>query len=171
VGLHVYIPAPVLSDLSSEVGQQVDLFTYLAVREDSLTLYGFQTRAERDLFEMLLGVSGIGPRTALATLSTLTPETLANAVQNDEPQIIARVPGLGKKTAQKLILELKGKLLPTDMPEGIGAVSSSDAEVIEALTALGYSIVEAQAAVQAIPRDTSENIETRIMVALSYFSD
>jgi len=140
------------------------------VREDALTLYGFVTEQERVIFTHLLAVSGIGPRLALSVVSTLSPEMLANAIQRDEPEMISRVPGVGKKTAQKIVLEMKGKLLPDTLPAGLAAVSIRDTEVIEALTTLGYSIVEAQAALQGIPRDAPEDIEERIRLALAYFS-
>ncbi|MGF1507297.1 MAG: Holliday junction branch migration protein RuvA [Chloroflexi bacterium] len=171
LGLQVFVPTSTLNALSTEVGQPVSLQTYLSVKEDALTLFGFSTDSERYVFEQLLSVSGIGPRIALAALSTLTPETLVTAVRQDEPEIIARVPGIGKKTAQKLILELKDRLRAVETPEGIPAVSETDTEVIAALTALGYSIVEAQAALQAVPRDAPDDIEERIRFALSYFSE
>lgn len=168
VGLELFVPASVLNEVG-EVGQPVDLFTLLIVREDSLTLYGFLNQEEKRIFELLMGVSGVGPRMALAALNTLSPELLANAVQRDEPDVIARVPGVGKKTAQKIILELKGKFHLEMLPPGLAAISTLDTEVIEALTALGYSIVEAQSAVQAIPRDAPQDVEERVRLALAYF--
>ncbi|NDJ52988.1 MAG: Holliday junction branch migration protein RuvA [Chloroflexi bacterium] len=105
VGFRVQVPASLINQLGRS-GDQVDLYTYLAVREDSLTLYGFRTEEDRHVFEMLLAVQGVGPRLALSFLNALSPEMLATAVQNDEPDVIARVPGVGKKTAQKVILEL-----------------------------------------------------------------
>ncbi len=168
VGLEIFVPAGVFTTLG-EVGQPVELLTHLVVREDSLTLYGFQNEEQRAVFEMLLGITGIGPRLALAVLSTLSPEMLANAVQRDEPEVIARVPGVGKKTAQKIALELKGRLLPEALAPGLVPMSALDTEVIEALTALGYSIVEAQAAIQSIPPDAPEDIEERVRLALTYF--
>jgi Holliday junction DNA helicase RuvA len=168
VGLEVHVPSNVFN-MYTDIGQPVELATCLVVREDSLTLYGFLLEEERQAFELLLGVSGIGPRLSLAVLSTLSLDMLASAVQRDEPEVIARVPGVGKKTAQKIALELKGKLLPEGMPVELAAISSTDTEVIAALTALGYSIVEAQAALQSIPRDAPDDIEERIRLALAYF--
>ncbi|MCC6905195.1 MAG: Holliday junction branch migration protein RuvA [Anaerolineae bacterium] len=170
VGLEVFVPRTVFNELNTQIGHPVNLRTSFIVREDSMALYGFVREEEHRIFELLLGVSGIGPRLALAALSTLTPETLANAIQQDDPDLIARVPGLGKKSAQKIILELKGKLLPSDMPPGLAAVSDLDTEVLAALTTLGYSIIEAQAALQSIPRDASQDVEERIVLALAYFS-
>ncbi len=169
VGLEVYVPASVLS-LLPDVGQPVELQTRLVVREDSLTLYGFLHEEERTVFDLLQTVQGIGPRLALSVLGVLSPEMLANAIHRDEPEVIARVPGLGKKMAQKIVLELKGKLLPEAMPAGLAAVSQLDTEVIAALTSLGYSIVEAQMALQSIPRDAPEDIEERVRLALAYFA-
>jgi Holliday junction DNA helicase RuvA len=168
VGFEVFVPTNVFNTYA-EIGQPIDLATRLVVREDSLTLFGFLLEEERQVFELLLGVSGIGPRLSLAVLSTLSLDVLASAVQRDEPEVIARVPGVGKKTAQKIVLELKGKLLLGDVPAELAAISDTDTEVIAALTSLGYSIVEAQAALQSIPRDTPDEIEERVRMALAYF--
>jgi Holliday junction DNA helicase RuvA len=170
VGIEVFVPLPTYNELRVEIAQRINLYTYLVVREDSLTLFGFREEQEKEIFTQLLTVSGVGPRLALSVLSTLTPETLANAIQNDQPELISRVPGVGKKTAQKIVLDLKGKLRAEALPEGLAAVSRSDTEIIEALTALGYSIVEAQAAIQSIPRDASPEFEDRLLLALSYFN-
>ncbi|HOA22672.1 MAG TPA: Holliday junction branch migration protein RuvA [Aggregatilineales bacterium] len=170
VGLLIYVPSSVFNKLG-RIGQPVELVTHLVVREDSLTLYGFASEEEKAIFEMLLGVSGVGPRLALAIVNTLAPNVLANAVQKDDPDIIARVPGIGKKTAQKIVLELKGKLVAQDLPAGLAAVSHADTEVIEALTAMGFSLVEAQAALQSIPRDAPDDLEERVRLALAYFAE
>jgi Holliday junction DNA helicase RuvA len=121
------------------------------------------------MFEMLLNVSGVGPKVALATLSMLAPDALRLALANDEPAIIARVPGVGRRTAQKIVLELKDKVQPS--VTGLAAlaqVTDIDTEVIEALTALGYSVVEAQRAVQKLPKDVT-TVEDRLRLALSQF--
>lgn len=170
VGLEVNVPSSVFNAVG-KLGQQVDLVTYLVVREDSLTLYGFANEEEKTIFELLMGVSGIGPRLALAVINTLAPNVLANAVQRDEPEIISRVPGVGKKTAQKIVLELRGKLVPEDMPAGLTAVSTVDTDVLEALTSMGFSLIEAQAALQAIPRDAPDDVEERVRLALAYFAE
>ena len=170
IGLEVFVPTSTYNRLT-DVGQAVELFTYLVVREDSLKLHGFLLEEEREIFEMLLTVQGVGPRLAMAVLSTMSPELLAQAIHRDDAQIISRVPGVGKKTAQKIVLELKGKLLPDTIPQGLVSVSKLDTEVIAALTVLGYSIVEAQAALQSIPRDAPEDIEERVRLALAYFAN
>jgi Holliday junction DNA helicase RuvA len=169
VGLQVFIPTQLLGDV--RVGELIHLYTYLAVREDSLTLYGFSSIEERDFFNMLLGVNGVGPRLALAGLSTLNPDTIRRAVFSEQPEIFSRIPGVGKKTAQKIIFHLQDKL---DSIKGFRqAVEMDDtsSQVLEALVALGYSIVEAQAAIQSIPRGTVDDIETKIRLALQYFSN
>ncbi len=171
VGLEVWVTAETYNRLASSPGQAVDLHTHLVVREDSLTLFGFVEEHEREIFQLLLGVSGVGPRLALNVVSTLSPEMLANAIQREDHELIARVPGVGRKTAQKIVVDMKGKLLPETLPPGLGAVSHADTEVIEALTALGYSIVEAQAALQSIPRDAPDDVEERVRLALRYFAD
>lgn len=167
VGLRVFVPTTV-RDVVDGPGQALTLYTHLAVREDDLTLYGFAEREERDLFEVLIGVSGVGPRIALAIISTLSVEHLQNAVAREEPEILTRVPGIGKKLAQKLMFELKDKLQIAPSL-GLAAISDIDTDVIATLTALGYSIVEAQSALQAIPRDAPEDIEERVRLALQYF--
>lgn len=169
IGLEVWVTTGVINK-QAELGREISLAAHLVVREEALTLYGFTSEEEKTIFQLMMTVSGVGPRTALAALNTLSPEMLANAIQREEPEVIARIPGVGKKTAQKIVLELKGRLIPSEMPAGLAAISRLDTEVIDALTAMGFSIVEAQAALQAIPRDTPDDIEERVRIALSYFS-
>lgn len=168
VGLEVYTPA----DLShqAEQGRSIALHTYLVVRETELSLYGFGTREEREFFILLIGVNGVGPRLALAVLSTLTPNAIRRAVFAEQAEIFSRVPGVGKTTAQKIQLHLKNKIKDVGGLEAAAAMDDLDTEVIGALTALGYSIVEAQAALQNIPKDAPREIEERLRLALAYFS-
>ena len=168
VGLLIYVPDP-LSD-QAKSGQTVFLHTYLVVREDALSLYGFDTQEGRDYFKLLLGVSGIGPRLAVAILSTLTPESIRRAVFSEQPEIFSRVPGVGTKTAQKISFSLQDKISKDEGYEPLAAMSVADSEVMSALVALGYSVVEAQAALQSIPRDAPDEVETRLRLALVYFS-
>jgi Holliday junction DNA helicase RuvA len=168
VGFQVYLPAPIREQLKPN--QSVFLFTYLVVREDSLTLYGFDTRESKELFGLLLGVSGIGPRLALSVLSTLTPEAIRRAVFHEQAEVFSRVPGVGKKTAQKILLHLQDRVPAEVGLEPVAEFSDVDGEVLNALTALGYSVVEAQAAIQSIPRDTDQDIEVRLRLALQFFS-
>lgn len=168
VGLRVFVPAPVRT--RAKAGESVLLFTHLVVREDSLTLYGFESQAERELYNILLGVDGVGPKVALAVLSTLTVDAIQRAVFADESEVLNRVPGVGKKTAQKMALHLKDKLKPTDALAGVAAMADYDSEVLAALTALGYSVVEAQSAIQSLPRDAPTDVEERLRFALQYFT-
>ncbi len=168
VGLRVHVPKTVF-DIVSGPGHAVTLYTHLAVREDALTLYGFPTEDDRKLFEILISVSGVGPKIGLAILSTLSVDHLRSAVGREEPEILTRVPGIGKKTAEKIIFELKGKMSAEGLP-ALTAISDVDSDVIAALTALGYSVVEAQSALQSIPRDAPKDVETRVMMALQHFS-
>ena len=168
VGLRVHVPSTV-RDIVDGPGHTVTLYTHLHVREDGLILYGFADQEERALFETLITISGVGPRIALALLSTLTVEHIHNAVAREEPDVLTRVPGIGKKLAQKLVFELKDRL-SLEPSLGVAALSDLDTDVIATLTALGYSIVEAQAALQAIPRDAPPDIEERVRLALQYFA-
>ncbi|HTX91238.1 MAG TPA: Holliday junction branch migration protein RuvA [Anaerolineales bacterium] len=168
VGLRVFVPKPLRERLKA--GEAVFLFTHLVVREDAWNLYGFESHADRELFTTLLGVDGVGPRTALATLSTLTVDTVQRAVFGDEPDLLSRVPGVGKKTAQKMVLYLHDRLKPASGLEKIAAMSDSDSEVLAALTALGYSVVEAQTAIQSIPKDAPDDVEERLRLALQQFT-
>ncbi len=165
IGLEVYAPATQLAEW--QVGQPVALFTYLHVREQELTLFGFGSEEDLELFEVLLGVSGVGPKLALSILSTLPPDTIRMAVANDEPGLLTRVPGIGAKSARKILFHLKDKIGAPEY-EGVGVtpITDEDAEVIEALTSLGYSVVEAQRAVQAVPKDVS-GVEDRLRAALA----
>ncbi len=168
VGLKVYAPAPVLDKLHP--GEAVFLYTSLIVRQDLLALYGFETAEGKEFFELLLSVDGIGPRSALSVLSVMTPDAIRRAVFNEQADIFTRVPGIGKKTAQKILLYLQDKVKAVEGLATIGALSDVDGEVLGALTTLGYSVVEAQAALQAIPRDTPQDVEVRLRLALQYFS-
>lgn len=168
VGLLVYVPDPLTDQLN--IGQSIYLHTYLIVRQDALALYGFESREGRDFFILLLGVSGVGPRLAVSILSSLTPETIRRAIITEQAEVFSRVPGVGKKTAQKIVFSLQDKITKEEGFEPIAAMSEADSEVLSALVALGYSVVEAQAALQSIPRDSPEEVEERLRLALSYFS-
>lgn len=166
VGYKVYGPPTV----TGGVGEHLILHTSMVVREESMTLYGFMTPAERDLFETLLTVSGVGPKVALAILSTLSGDALRNAIVADRPEILSRVPGIGKKTAQKILFELKDKLAVGLDSAPVMVFNDINSDVIDTLVALGYSIVEAQSAVQALPHDAPDDVEERVRLALQYFA-
>lgn len=167
VGFRVFVPVPLRG--KKKIGETVFIFTYLIVRETELALYGFESQADRDLFNLLLGVAGVGPKVALSVLSTMDIETVQRAVFSDEPELLSRVPGVGKKSAQKIALHLKDRIKPSDTLAAVAAMTDSDSEVLSALTALGYSVIEAQAAIQAIPRETPDDVEERLRLALQYF--
>jgi len=168
IGYAVHVPITLADSLS--IGEQVVLHTHLLVRQDALTLYGFATKEELDLFNLILSVSGIGPRLALSLLSTMSPESLRLAISREQADLLSRIPGLGPKTARKIIFNLKDKVgMGEGIPQELASLTSVDAEVIEALTALGYSIVEAQRAVQSIPREVTD-LEERLRLALSSFA-
>lgn len=166
VGLRVLCPQPTLA--ATRAGEMIHLHTHLVVREAELTLVGFASEEELQLFEKLIGVAGVGPKLALGALSAMAPDALRLAIGQEQPDLLARIPGIGKKTAQKIVLELKDKVGPVEVVEGLAALTEADAAVIDALTALGYSIIEAQRAVQALPKDVVD-VEERLRRALASF--
>lgn len=168
VGLRVFAPAPVRGRVKA--GEAIFLFTHLVVREDALILYGFESQADRDLFNILLGVDGVGPKVALSVLSTMTLDAVQRAVFAEEADIMSRVPGVGKKTAQKIVLHLKDKLKPSDPLAKFAAMTDVDSEVLAALTSLGYSVIEAQTAIQSLPKDAPKDVGERLRVTLQYFT-
>jgi len=135
VGLNIYIPAPLRDKL--KVGDVVFLHTSLIVRQDLLALYGFESRESKDLFNLLLTVNGIGPRLASSILSILTPDAIRRAIFNEQADVFSRVPGVGKKTAQKILISLQGKIKAMEGLEAVSLLSDVDTEVMAALTALG----------------------------------
>ena len=168
VGLRVFAPAPLRDKLKA--GEIVLLHTHLVVRENDLSLYGFETAADRALFTTLLGVDGVGPKVALSVLSTLNLDTVQRALFNEESELFSTVPGVGKKTAQKIVLYLHDRLKPTGPLQAMAAMSDTDSEVLAALTSLGYSVVEAQTALQSLPKDAPDDVEERLRAALQYFT-
>ena len=164
VGYRVYVTSNVM-DSVSHVGAHVELITELVVRENDLSLYGFKTIEERDLFRLLLGISGVGPRTALAVLSTFSPETLRGAVAHDDVVALTRIPGIGRMTAQRLVLDLKDRIGAPTQAWQPTTTNEADADVINALTALGYSLAEAQAALTTVPAEAT-SLDARILAAL-----
>jgi len=161
--------ATTLTD-SGDVGDGIRLYTHLFVREDQLTLYGFASMDELRLFETMISVTGIGPRLGCAILSHIRTDLLYEAIQTENADFLATVPGVGKKTAARLILELRGKL-PKDMAPTIAAVPVGErekADVIEALRSLGYTVAEAHGAALRSARelDLDATVEVRILAAL-----
>ncbi len=162
VGYEVDVPMSTFYNLPA-VGEAVTLLTHFVVREDAQLLYGFATPAERDAFRLLLKISGVGPRIALAVLSGMGVPELARAISLQEAGRLVKIPGVGKKTAERLLLELKGKL-GADIGVRTGAASDAQADILQALLALGYNDREASAALKALPADigVSEGIKTAL---------
>ena len=152
IGYEISVPMSTFYNLPS-VNHPVTLLIHTLVREDAIQLFGFLTSAEREAFRQLLKVSGIGARTALSILSGLSVDALANAVAMQEVGLLTKVPGIGKKTAERLLLELKDKLSATLAQAGIQTQSSSNTDIINALMGLGYSQREATLAVKKLPED------------------
>ena len=160
VGYQIFVPVPVLSELPP-LGESVKIYTYFNVREDGMSLFGFLSRQDLAMFKQLIGVNGIGPKSGLGILSALKPDVLRMAVASGDAKAISRAPGVGPKTAQRIILDLKDKIRPEDLlaggleeslavPEEISGVGQAGKEAVEALTALGYSAAEAAGAVKKV---------------------
>lgn len=168
LGFRVFVPQTTLEGAGGP-GERVMLHTYLHVREHELTLYGFGSKEELALFRLLLTVSGIGPKVALSILSSLPPDELQTAIVQEDVVRLARVPGIGPKTAKKMAFELKERVLAA-LPQGKlpPPRMELDPDLIAALSALGYSLAEAQEALRALP-EGSLPLEERVRLALAYF--
>lgn len=169
--VRVFVPVSTLNRLG-DAGGEITLQTHFQVREDGMALYGFFAEEERNAFEQLLAVSGVGPKVALSLLSVMDAKTLYKAIADEDQQRLALAPGVGKRLAARLILELKGKL-PSLVALGGTSVSPSgklQSEVLEALMGLGYSAAEAQAALSKIPQDRAMTLEEQITFALRSFA-
>jgi holliday junction DNA helicase RuvA len=161
VGYEVDVPMSTFFNLPA-AGERVTLLTHFVVREDAQALFGFLTPAERSTFRELVKISGVGPRTALGILSGLSVAELASAVSRQDGARLVKVPGIGKKTAERLLLELKGKLgADLGAPAGSPAMTDTQGDIVQALLALGYNEREAQAALKPLPADVgvSEGIK------------
>ncbi|SHL94607.1 Holliday junction DNA helicase subunit RuvA [Anaerosporobacter mobilis DSM 15930] len=175
IGYDIKVPLSVMNELPS-TGEEVKIYTYLYVREDILCLYGFLSRDDLQVFKLLITVNGIGPKGALGILSTISPDDLRFAVLADDAKAIAKAPGIGAKTASKLILELKDKLkledafeqklskVSMDSPSAVSETNAKN-EAIQALVALGYTNTEALKAVRGI--DITPDMETEDILRLS----
>ncbi|MBI4317809.1 MAG: Holliday junction branch migration protein RuvA [Chloroflexi bacterium] len=169
VGFKVSIPVSTLATLG-DIGDRVHLLTFLYIREDNLALYGFATEDERQVFELLLSVSGVGPRVALGILSAMSPDTFRASIATGNTAVLTRIPGIGSKLAGRIALELKGKIDARSVTGQALEIAGTDSDVLAALTNLGYSATEAQAAVRSLPTDGSQSTEDRILAALRYFA-
>jgi len=169
VGFRVHVSAAVRSRLGS-AGQAIELHTHLHVRENELALYGFASEDELALFELLLGVSGVGPKVAMSVLASGPPDRLRSAIANEQADALTRVPGVGTRTAKSIILHLKDKVGVGLAAAPVSYPTDAEVELLAALTSLGYSVVEAQAALASLPRDPALPLEERLRRALGYFS-
>jgi Holliday junction DNA helicase RuvA len=169
-GIGFKIMAPKATCAKEIVGNIINLFTYLVVREDALTLYGFETREERDLYTLILSINGVGPKTSLSIISTLSVDAIISAALANRDEVFCQVPGIGKKSAQKIIIYMHDKVSQMTGKEIIPGFKDINSEVIDALVGLGYSVVEAQTAIQSIPKDAPEDLESRLRIALQFFS-
>ena len=183
VGMGIHVPLSVLDRLPG-IGREVTVYTYFQVREDAMSLYGFLNRQDREMFRQLIGVNGVGPKAALGILSTMTPDDLRMAIVTGDAKAISRAPGIGPKTAQRLILDLKDKVsmeevlgnlaLPSDggASAALGTIGMGEAakEAVQALVALGYSNMEANKAVKQVEVTETMTAEDVLKASLRYLS-
>lgn len=178
VGYGIYMPAQSMGRLPA-AGHEVKLHTYLNVKEDAMQLFGFLTRDDLEVFKLVIGVNGIGPKGGLSVLSQLSPDDLRFAVMANDVKAISSAPGIGKKTAEKLILELKDKLSIEDvldhvsetdtlMPGGAGQGQEVQSDAVQALVALGYGSTEALRAVKKVESEEGATAEDVLKQALKY---
>ena len=167
IGFRVLLPRHTLGEL--RVGQRGQCFTHFTVGQGGEpSLVGFQRQDELEMYRLLLRVTGVGPKAAMALVGSLELDTIRSAIRNEQPEVLTQVPGIGIKTARRIVFDLRDRVggeataLPT--------IANDDLDLLEALTALGYSVVEAQAAVQSLPPETRGDFETRLRLALGYFA-
>lgn len=165
VSLQISVPASKIQSLGP-MGNIVKLYTHLSIRDDSMNLYGFTSTDELRIFELLISVSGVGPRLALAILSRINVDQLVTTILTQNPDNLTAIPGVGKKTAARLLLELKGKLDGEWISEISFTQENEKSEVISALVALGYSSSEARIAVSKLPKSQSTSVEELVVLAL-----
>ncbi len=175
VGFGIFMPAQSMNYLPS-IGEEVRLHTYMNVREDAIQLFGFLTKDDLSVFKLVIGVSGIGPKGGLSILSQLSPDDLRFAVMANDSKAIAKAPGIGKKTAEKLIIELKDKLSIEDVLNKVddsetfvantGASNEIQSEAVQALVALGYGNTESMKAVKKVQMDENTTVEEVLKLAL-----
>ncbi|MFC2035195.1 Holliday junction branch migration protein RuvA [Chloroflexota bacterium] len=167
-GFLVYVPTSTLSTLGT-IGKEVHLHTHFVMREDNASLYGFTLSEELELFQILIGVSGLGPKLAMAMLSAMNVEQVSMAIATGSVDLLTTIPGIGKKMAERLILELKGKIGAGLISTPAAQLSQENTDVLAALTSLGYSVSEASRAVATLPSSSDLSIEEKIKLVLGYF--
>ena len=168
VGFQVYMPTSTLSTLGT-TGKEVKLHTHLHLREDNATLYGFASAEELGLFQTLISVSGLGPKLGLAMLSAMNVEQLSMAIATGSTDLLTVVPGVGKKMASRLVLELKEKIGAGWIATPAAQLAQENSDVLAALISLGYSVSEASRAVATLPPSSELSLEEKIKLALQYF--
>lgn len=179
IGYEIYMTGTDLSQI--HMGEEVKIHTYFNVREDAMQLYGFRSKDDLQMFKLLLGVNGVGPKAAVGVLAGITADELRFAILSDDVKTLSKAPGIGKKTAQKLILELKDKMKLEDAFElklaheqekavaGLGEISDGRQEAVEALVALGYSSTDALRAVRKVTDVAPDDVEGLLKAALKNF--
>lgn len=178
IGLEILVPGSLLEQMPA-IGTEVKIYTYFHVREDAMQLFGFATQADKELFQLLITVSGIGPKGGLALMGTLSGDDIRFAILSDDAKTIAKAPGIGAKTAQKLILELKDKVDIQDSIETVlqhgeteynkSEVNRIQTDAVEALTALGYSSTDALRAVRSVEITEDMTVEELLKNSLKHF--
>ena len=164
IGFWVYVPGSTLSQLGA-IDDEVSLYTHLQLREDNVSLYGFASEEELALFRNLISVSGIGPKAALSLLSALNPEQLVIAITSANIDVISQVPGIGRKMANRIVIDLKSKL-EREWKEAALPLAAENADVVAALTSLGYSLREATQAASSLANSSELNLEEKVKQAL-----
>jgi holliday junction DNA helicase RuvA len=169
ISLQIFVPSSSLDELG-DTGRRVHLHTLLQMKEDNVTLYGFVSEQDREFFKLLTSVTGVGPRVAMAMLSHLSTEELATNIVSGDTDSLTRVPGVGKKTAARVALELKAKLEKDWASLVTSAAAADNGEIIAALTGLGYSAAEAVRVVSVLPSSPELNLEDKIKLALRHLA-
>ena len=167
IGFKVTVTTSVLSEMGI-TGREVKLYTHFHVREDDMSLFGFGSLDELKLFEALISVSGLGPKTGMAMLSAMSADQVAMAIASGSVEILTTIPGIGKKTADRLILELKDKVGGVMISSPAGKAAQENADVVSALVSLGYSVQETTRAVNALPSGKKLTLENKVKLALQY---
>jgi Holliday junction DNA helicase RuvA len=168
IGFQVYMPTSTLSTLGA-IGKEVQLYTHLHLREDNVTLYGFAEAEELSLFQTLIGVSGLGPKMALAMLSGMRVEQLVTAIATGSADLLTVIPGIGKKVASRIVLELKEKIGAGWITTPATQLAQENTDVLAVLTSLGYSAAEATKAIATLPASSDLSLEEKVKLALAYF--
>ena len=167
IGFKVAVTTSVLSEMGI-TGREVKLYTHFHIREDDMSLFGFGSLDELKLFETLISVSGLGPKTGMAMLSAMSADQVAMAIASGSVEILTTIPGIGKKTADRLILELKDKVGGVMISSPAGKAAQENADVVSALVSLGYSVQETTRAVNALPSGKKLTLENKVKLALQY---